>query len=103
MKIFIISLACVLLMNGIALADTSSKAFQSAVFLYKNGNYTGCIDSMTKIIKNDPGNALAHYYLAISFTQIGDSEKATMEYKTVLSLAPNHQLESYAQKVPQES
>ena len=87
MKRFIISLVCILLIDGIAMADAQQKDLKTAVLYYKDGNYTGCIDIMDQIVKADPGNALAHYYLAISYVQIGQSTQANKEYKKVISLS----------------
>ena len=59
-----------------------------AINLYKAGNYTGCHAQLTEFVKNDPSNALAYYYLAISATQMGKRELAIDYYNKTLSLVP---------------
>lgn len=81
-----------------AYAKTSSVVTE-AIGLYKKGNYTECYAKLNEYVKNDPSNALAYYYLAISATQIGRREDAIDFYNKTLSLtSSSSNLGRYAAK-----
>ena len=65
---------------------------------YKNQNYVGSMQDAFDITQKDPANALAHYYLAISYAQIGDKENALASYQKVMSLSTNQTLKDYAER-----
>ena len=67
---------------------------------YKVGNYTGCIQNIKYHYLKNPRekNQIAAYYLAMSFTQSGDKDLATVFYKDVIKMNPNNTLGQYAQK-----
>ncbi len=67
-----------------------------AIKKYKAGNYTGCLQDMQSIVAKDPSNAVAYYYIAMSYTQAGRQDKAIEAYSKVLSLKPNPTLYEYA-------
>lgn len=69
-----------------------------AIKLYKSGNYVQTYLSCLDIVKANPDNALAHYYLAMSEVQLGKKEEAIVEYQTVMYLSQNGILGSYAKK-----
>jgi len=71
---------------------------KTAIAKYKKGNYTGCIQEMYSILKKDPSNAVAHYYAALCYTQLGDSANAVQSYEKVIALNPNKVLLDYATK-----
>ncbi len=78
--------------------STSDPALASAIRLYKAGNYSQCHTALSNIVKKDPSNAVAYYYLAITSAQIGKRDEAISNYDKVLSLSPSGQLSRYAQK-----
>lgn len=67
-----------------------------AIKKYKAGNYTGCLQDTQQIVKSDPSNALAHYYMAMSYVKAGKNNEAINAYTKVLSLHPNTVLYNYA-------
>ena len=70
-----------------------------AIKLYKAGNYTECYMVLENVLAHDTGNALAHYYMAITATQIGKTDEALSNYEKVLTLVPNNNnLKRYAQR-----
>lgn len=73
-----------------------ASSLTSAVKKYKMGNYTGCLQDAQAVAKNDPSNAVAYYYMAISYAQAGKKDEAILCYKKVLSLKPNAVLYKYA-------
>lgn len=82
--------------TGVAFASNAN--MKNAVAKYKKGNYVGCLQDTKEILKKDPDNAMAQYYSAISYVQIGDSAKAQEAYNSVIKLSPNSTLTSYSKK-----
>ncbi len=68
----------------------------SAIKMYKNKNYTECLQVMYEVVNDDPSNVLAYYYIAISQARLGDTEKAKEAYQRVIDLNSSTQLSNYA-------
>jgi len=100
MKRFVIALLSILLLStGTSYAaskSTQPSPLKQGIMMYKAGNYTGCVQHMEKIVEQDPGNALAHYYLAMAYARIGNKEGALKGYNSVISLNTSPQLTNYA-------
>ena len=79
-----------------AKAHSSSNPVRVAVKKYKIGNYTGCLQDCQTILSHDPSNAVAYYYMAMSYAQAGHKNEAINAYARVLSLRPNAKLQEYA-------
>lgn len=80
-----------------ALASSyTNNATGIAIKKYKSGNYTGCLQDCQLIVKRDPSNSVAYYYMAMSFAQAGKKDEAVKSYSKVLSLNPNSRLYEYA-------
>lgn len=84
-------------LKPLPLKQKDMSLFQKGVIQYKSGNYTSCLQIMSDIVEDDPGNATAHYYKAISNVKIGNNEEAMESYKNVISLNPDSQVGAYAQ------
>ncbi|MDR1326941.1 MAG: hypothetical protein LBJ74_00885 [Heliobacteriaceae bacterium] len=69
---------------------------KSAINKYKQRNYTGAMQELFSLAKKDPSNPVVHYYLALCYTQVGDTAQAAAEYEIVLALNPNAGLRNYA-------
>jgi len=98
-KQILIAIAMLIGLNAsVALAKTAplSGPTKVAIAKYKAGNYTGCLQTCQDIIKRDPSNAVAYYYIAISYVQAGKKDDAIAAYGKVLSLSPNPILADYA-------
>lgn len=92
-----------ILLTALLLVGTNSLAAQTpslsvAIQKYKGENYVGCIQDTQDITKKDPSNALAYYYMAISYASIGKKEDAISAYDKVIALATNETLLEYAQR-----
>lgn len=74
----------------------SGSSIGVAIKKYKSGNYTGCLQDTQTIVKRDPSNVVAYYYMAMSYAQAGQKDKAIASYQRVLSLKPNATLYKYA-------
>ncbi len=77
---------------------TTSPATAAAIKLYKSGNYTQSYVTFSEIVKKDPSNALAYYYLGMSSVQLGKKDEAIDNYSKAVELSPNGILGSYAKK-----
>lgn len=77
-------------------AASSSSAMKIAMKKYKAGNYSGCLQDCLNITYHNPQNALAYYYLALSYAQSGNKDKAIAAYAKVLALNPDSTLADYA-------
>lgn len=102
MKKYILVLMAVLICTStVNLANaksTSNSALASAIRLYKAGNYSQSYISLNNLVKKDPSNAVAYYYLAMTSAQIGKKDEAIANYEKVITLSPNGQLGIYATK-----
>lgn len=95
----LLSLALIAGTIGMANAKTITNGnLASAIRAYKSGNYVQSYTICQNIVKKDPSNAFAYYYLAISSVQIGKKEEAIENYAKVIDLSTNRQLTSYATK-----
>ena len=76
----------------------SSDTVRNGIAQYKAKNYAGCICTMKNVIKNDPSNAMAHYYAAIAYARMGDKSEAINYYTKVISLNSNPTLTAYSKQ-----
>lgn len=76
--------------------STASNPVKIAIRKYKIGNYTGCLQDCQSIVRRDPSNAVAYYYMAMSYVQAGKKDEAVNAYAKVLSLNPKTRLYEYA-------
>ena len=81
-----------------AKVKVTSPETAQAIKYYKSGDYTQAYLKCTEIVKNDPSNALATYYLAMTFVQLGKKDEAINAYEKVIDLSQNSVLGSYATK-----
>ena len=96
---FLLSLVLFATTYGVVSAKASTgSSLADAIKLYKAGNYTASYEILSEVVKNDPSNAVAYYYLAIASVQVGKQEEAISNYEKVLSLTPDGKLGVYASK-----
>lgn len=81
-----------------ALASTNqtNNYVRIAIKKYKRGNFTGCLQDCQSIVRRDPSNAVAYYYMALAYVQAGKRNYAIKAYSKVLSLSSNPKLQEYA-------
>lgn len=78
-------------------AKGNNSDLATAIKLYKIQNYTECYSMLAKVLKKDPTNALAYYYMAMTATQVGNEREAIDNYEKAITLsAPNSNLNRYA-------
>lgn len=93
----LILLALLISSSCVVQAQTSSDV-KEAIQKYKAQNYVGCLQDTIEITEKDPSNALAYYYMGISYVQIGNADKALEAYDKVLTLSTSGTLNEYAQR-----
>ncbi len=97
MKKLLITLLFMSFISSPAFADDYQELLLRGIKDYKEENYLGTIQSMSKIVEDNPGSMLAYYYLAISYAQIGKLDKAEKAYNNVIYIDPNSQLAALAE------
>ena len=100
-KCFLFLLTTVIIaasINTVGAKTNSNQSLASAIRMYKAKNYSQCYTTLTDIVKKDPSNAVAYYYLAITSEQIGKKDEAIANYQKVIDLSPNGKLNLYATK-----
>jgi len=65
---------------------------ESLITKYKQKNYTGCIQEAQSKMQQENPNPVAMYYMALSYTQIGDVKAALDLYDAILKLQPSETL-----------
>lgn len=71
-------------------------SMKSAVTKYKKGNYTGCLQELYTLVKKNPKNAMAYYYVALAYTKVGCKQQADNAYQKVIALNSNPVMVDYA-------
>jgi len=83
---------------GTACSETGT-TLTDAIKFYKAGNYSQCYGILEQVLKADPSNTLAYYYMGMTSTQLGRKEEAIANYEKVLLLeTSNNNLKRYATK-----
>ena len=75
----------------------TTKSMQAGIQQYKQENYIGAIQSFIKVIQNEPNNAYAKYYLALSYTQLGEKNMAQTIYSELSKNEDEKVIAHYAQ------
>ena len=76
----------------------SNPTLASAKAKYKNGNYTGSLQELFALVKKEPENAFAYYYMAMGFANLGDTDAANNAYERALLLSKDDILTELANK-----
>lgn len=98
-KNFLTILSILVLSSMIGAVKASDVKLSDAIKQYKAGNYTGCYEQLEIILKKDPSNALAYYYMGMTSAQMGRKEDAISNYEKAITLVPEHNnLNRYARK-----
>lgn len=97
--IFLLSLViCSSTINYSYAKSSTNSELANAIRLYKAGNYAQCYSNLQAVVKRDPSNVVAYYYLAMASSQIGKKEDALENYDKVLNLSPNSKMGVYSKK-----
>ena len=87
------------LQTGVNAKTPVNKDLVTAINMYKVGNYTECYANLNNVIKKDPSNAVAYYYLGMTSAQIGRKQEAIINYERAISLSStNSNINRYATK-----
>lgn len=67
-----------------------------AMLKYKNKDIVGCLQDMEDIQKRDPSNAVAQYYIALVYANMGKKDDAIAAYDKVIAISNNKVLNEFA-------
>lgn len=97
-KILLTLILGLVMQTSVMAAQTSSQSAQinAAIKKYKAGNYAGCLQDMQAYVKRDPSNAVAYYYIAISYAQANNKDEAIKAYEKAIALKSNPIVTDYA-------
>ena len=73
-------------------------SIKSATAKYKSGNYTGCLQELYSLLKKDPDNSYAYYYMALAYANMGMKSEASDAYDKVVELSPDSYIAEFAEK-----
>ena len=76
--------------------DYPDASLTGAIDKYKKSDFTGCIQELNCYLLNAPDDAVAYYYIAMSYTNIGASKSASEAYQKVIDLTNDPKLAEYA-------
>lgn len=101
-KKFMTLLSILVLFSAVNVAyskPTTNSELALAIRMYKTGNYTQCYTTLNSVIKKDPSNAVAYYYLGMTAAKVGKKEEAIANYDRAISLSSAGQsINAYAEK-----
>jgi hypothetical protein len=64
-------------------------SMRHAIDQFRAGNFTGCLQESISVMKKDPSNPLATYYVGLSFAKVGDKESAVQYLDKAAGLSDN--------------
>lgn len=97
--IFLLGLALMFAGASVLSVQAAQKSdLNTAISMYKAGNYSGCIQTLGPLLSKDPSNAVAHYYMAMASVQAGRVEDAISHYDSVIQLNTQETLVRYAKR-----
>ena len=71
-------------------------SFDSIVEKYRRADYAGCLQECISYVRQYPNDTLGFYYLAMSYSRVGDKDNAVMAYEKVIELNDNPMIVKYA-------
>lgn len=79
-----------LCLNNVQAQETDSSLLSRGLQFFSEEKYESAITDFSKIIKNDPANKDAHYYLGLTFLRAEKYSEAVAPLKRVLELDPQY-------------
>lgn len=81
-----------------AKAPYVSPSLKPIIAVYRSGDYLSAMIDLEKLVKKEPNNMTAKYYLALCYTKLGYRPEATTLYNEVVESNANMTLVHYADK-----
>lgn len=78
--------------------DSKAGTYEDAVNYYHGGNLDEAYSRLSSIVKDDPGNFQARFYLANTYALTGQHEKAIEEYRRCANDSPGTKMEEVCLK-----
>jgi len=98
MKRILLLVIFVLLFSPPGAFAQGGDSLETAISLYKAGNYETCIISMNNVVKEDPSDSLAYYYLGLSYAKKNQRDLAIKNYDKVIALSSDKTLKNLAKQ-----
>lgn len=93
-----LSVVMLLGVSPLTLAALSKRAMQTAVTLYRQGEYQQALQRFESLQKETPADGRPLYYQALCLVQLGQLQEAHKRYRSVTILYPNSDAATYAQR-----
>lgn len=95
MKKFLLIIICALVASQAVFADnkavpSADNRIIDAVAKYNESDYKGAVNILNAILRDNPSNDAAHYYLGISSVMLNDMERAGAHLNEAVSLDPSN-------------
>lgn len=74
----------------------ANPSFESIKEKYRKSNFAGCLQECISYVRLYPNDTLGFYYLAMSYSKVGDKENAIKAYEMVIALNANPMIVKYA-------
>ena len=75
-----------------------TQSMRPGVNCYSQGNYVGAVQSLKEVVKKEPKNDYAKYYLALAYTKLGYQDLAAQQYQAIIDSGNNYALSLYSQR-----
>ena len=79
-------------------APKISESLKPMIAKYKKENYIGAMQDLEELVKKEPKNTYAKYYLALCYTRLGYKEEARIIYREIVDRDENLALSHYSQR-----
>ena len=79
-------------------APKISAKLKPIITKYRQGNYVGSMQDLEELVKADPKDIYAKYYLALCYTRLGYKDEASILYKEIVKKDQNLTLSYYSQR-----
>ncbi|MBQ7286488.1 MAG: tetratricopeptide repeat protein [Candidatus Gastranaerophilales bacterium] len=79
-------------------APKISAKLKPIITKYRQGNYVGSMQDLEELVKTDPKDIYAKYYLALCYTRLGYKDEASILYKEIVKKDQNLTLSYYSQR-----
>ncbi len=86
--------------SAFAYTEAVTPLVAQAIRKYKQGNITGCIQDLTRYVRENKNveNQIVYYYLGMAYTRAGYQSRAEYCYFKANNLNPNNTLGKYAER-----
>lgn len=96
--VYITPLLSLLFLTAVPTCFAADSQLENEIAAYNKGDFEQAIDIGGELIRKDPKNATAHYYLADSYCQLKQFNQAIKEYSYCIKLGKDSKIASYSKR-----